>query len=282
MKHSLLLGMAACILGMMMGCKPEPIEPPTPQPAWPKPLNRTGYVVEKITWYQSETNHREATYEYDENNRLIKRTEIGTYIEGGSLKTAVNIDSLVYQDGQLSRIITDNDDFFLHPDRLFYYDDQAKLIRVEEGNSITCFAYRNGLMDSVYSPNNPEIYTTLEYDAAGNIVKAHERLEEYNLIGEPTGIYYIKTFDFEYDEAPRPNFNLDNAFLYEPVFGQGTTYPTYVRMLSPHNMTRYSEGPEIWEYEYNEQGLPASMYHQFSDIVPTNHPTFLFVYRQLD
>ena len=56
----------------------------------------------------------------------------------------------------------------------------------------------------------------------------------------------------------------------------------FVRMISPNNMTRYSLGPEIWEYEYNEQGLPTTMYNQFADVVPTYHPVYRFTYRAVE
>ena len=44
---------------------------------------RKKYLVEKITWYDDETNHKEAYYEYDNNNRLVRRIIHNTYL--GSL-----------------------------------------------------------------------------------------------------------------------------------------------------------------------------------------------------
>lgn len=276
MKKIFLLGTLVCAFGLMVSCTPETIEP-SPQQIWPKPMNRTGYVVEKITRYESETNHTEATYEYDENNRLILLTIHKTILEAGFLKKSMRVDSLEYED-RVVRIKTTiiPDDGFWHPDRLFYYDDQGKMIRSEYGYYIACYTYHNGLMDSIYYPNQSDRYTTLEYDLAGNVVKEHTNVPEMDMLGYPTGNWYIRTYEYEYDNNPRPNFNVDNAFMYEPVFGQGDTYPTYVRMLSPNNMTRYSEGPETWEYEYNENGLPQSMYHQF------DHTTYQFTYRPVE
>ena len=68
MKKTLMI--CAAILALA-ACSPEKIEPmPTPTGEnWPLPANRTGYVVTKITWYDNANNHKEATYEYDENNR---------------------------------------------------------------------------------------------------------------------------------------------------------------------------------------------------------------------
>lgn len=285
MKKTFLFGTLVCAFGLMVSCTPETIEPsPSPQQIWPKPMNRTGYVVEKITWYESETNHNEATYEYDENDRLILRTDHYTIIEAGLLKKSMRIDSLEYED-RLVRIKTTviPDDGFWHPDKLYYYDDQGRMIRYEYADDTICFAYRNGLMDSIYYVNIPERYTTFEYDLAGNIVKEHTNNPEFDMWGYPTGNWYISTSEYEYDDSPRPNFNTDNIFMYYPVFGHGETFfPVYVGMLSQNNMTRCSEGPATWEYEYNENGLPQSVYYQFADVVPTYHTTYQFTYRPVE
>ena len=269
----------------LAACTPEKIEPtPTPSPEWPPTLNRTGYVVDTITWYETSTNHKEAIYEYDATNRLICCTLHNTYKEWDGVKTSTWVNTIEYRDGHVYRITESvtPDDGFWHPDRFFHYDTLGRLVRWEYGNNVRCFAYRNGRMDSVYSPNNPEIFTTLEYDAAGNVVREHTRYPIMNMIGEPTGEYEIRTYEYEYDNSPRPNFNTDEAFMFEPVFGMGNTYPTYVRILSPNNMTRYSAGPEIWEYTYDGNGLPETMYHQFADIVPTYHSVFRFAYRRVE
>lgn len=269
-------------------CTPDnPTPDPTPdgsEQEWPLPANRTGYVVEEITRYSDENNHKEATYEYDENNRLVKRTLNCTYQEWPGVKHTTYVDSIVYQNGRVSRIIqtVTPDDHLWHPDILFYYDNKNRLVRTEYGDNITCYGYHNGRLDSIYSPYGDDYYTILEYDNVGNIVRERYRTSELNLVGEPTGVFYFRTEEYEYDNNPRPNFNMDNAFIYEPVFGMGTTYPGYIRNLSKNNMTRYSAGPEIWEYEYNEQGLPETMYHQFADNVLTNHPVWRFKYRRVE
>lgn len=267
-------------------CTPENDEPTHTRttPDWIPTLNRTGYVVDSISWYDSSTNHKEAIYEYDENNRLISRTIHSTYEEWDGVKTETWVNTIEYLNGHVYRItetVTPNDGLW-HPDRFFYYDTLGRLVRYEYGDNVTCFAYRSGLMDSVYNPNKPEMYTTLEYDAAGNVVRQNTRYPVFDGYNEPTGRYEIRIFEYEYDNSPRPNFNTDEAFVFEPVFGMGTTYPTYVRILSPNNMTRYSAGPETWEYEYNAQGLPRTMYHQFANVVPTNHPVYKFIYRSVE
>ena len=257
--------------------------PDVPEQEWPLPANRTGYIVEEITRYSDENNHYEATYEYDENNRLVKRTLHCTYEEWPGVKHSTYVDSIVYQNGHVSRIIqtVTPDDHLWHPDILFYYDNKNRLVRTEYGDNITCYGYHNGRLDSIYSPYSDELYAILEYDDAGNVVRERYRTSELDLVGEPTGVFYFGTLDFEYDNKPRPNFNMDNAFIYEPIFQMGTTYPAYIRNLSKNNMTRFSEGPEIWEYEYNDQGLPETMYRQFGDNGPT-HVGWRFKYRRVE
>ena len=222
-------------------------------------------------------------YEYDENNRLVKRTLHCTYEEWPGVKHSTFVDSIVYQDGRVSRIIetVTPDDHLWHPDILFFYDNNNRLIRTEYGYNITCYGYHNGRLDSIYSPYGNEIYTILEYDDSGNVVRERYRMSELDLAGEPTGELYFRTVEYEYDNKLRPNFNMDNAFIYEPIFQMGTTYPAHIRNLSKNNMTRFSEGPEIWEYEYNDQGLPETMYHQFGDNGPTQ-VGWKFKYRRVE
>ena len=246
-------------------CTPEQIEP--------LPENRTDYVVTQITWYADASNHKEATYEYNDKNQLIKRTLNCTFEEWNGVKHSVCVDSLYYQDGRVCKI-TQTENGLYRPDRLFFYDNDGRLIRTEYGSNVTCYAYHNGLLDSIYSSVNSKQYTTLEYDSRGNVVKQHTLYPKMNSYGEPTGEYEMRTYEYEYDNNPRPNFNIDNVFTYEPIFGMGTSYPTYVRNISPNNMTRYSGGPEIWEYTYNEQGLPLTM------IDETRTP-YKFTYRRV-
>ena len=283
MKKTLMI--CAAILALA-ACTPEKIEPmPTPTGEnWPLPANRTGYVVTKITWYDNANNHKEATYEYDENNRLTKRTVNSTYEEWDGIKHNVWVDSVYYKDGRVYKItqtVTPDDDLW-HSDRLFYYDDEGRLVRTKYGYNITCFTYRNGRLDSIYSPEDPEAYATLEYDERGNITKVYARVAVVNMIGEPTGEYEMRTLECEYDNSPRPNFNMDDVFAYEPIFGMSNTYSEYIRNYSQNNMTHDIESLQTWEYEYNEQGLPKTMYYQYADVVPENHPVFRFTYRRVE
>ncbi|MBR5028417.1 MAG: hypothetical protein IKX51_04250, partial [Bacteroidales bacterium] len=229
----------------------------------------------------SSNNYKLTAYEYDQYNRLVKRTVHTTIEEWSGIRNSTSVTTIEYLNGHVYRI-TETVNGNSIPDKFFYYDNQGRLVRSEYGDNVTCFAYRNGLMDSVYSPNNSEMYTTLEYDVAGNVVRQNTRYPVLDLVGEPTGSYETRTFDYEYDNNPRPKFNTDEAFMFEPIYGMGSSYPTYIRILSPNNMTRYSAGPETWEYDYNAQGLPRTMYYQFADLVPNHHPVFNFIYRKVE
>ena len=269
----------------LAGCEKEtPAGTTGIQQEWPLPQNRTGYVVDKITWYESSTNHTEAYYEYNEDNKLVKRIINVTIMESYGLRNSTYIDTFLYQNGHVSRIHTtaSPEENFGRPDWIFYYDEQGRLMRYEYGNNVVCVAYSNGLPYKIYKPDNEEFYTILKYDSAGNIVRTDSRVPECNMWGDPTGRFEIRTSTYEYDNAPRPNFNLDNVWVYEPIFGMGTSYETCVRILSKNNMKRYSVGPETWEYEYNELGFPKTMYFQFANVVPTHRTVYTFTYRQVN
>ena len=286
MKNIYLILKVACVVLLMGACTPEEFEQfdnSTVHQDWPLAMNRTGHVVDSVVWYETEENHTKCIYEYDQNNRLKKRTLYITILEQGQVKNKMYVDTLEYDGDRLQKIrVISCTDPYHHSDQVFFYDEEGRLIRSEYEDNVMCFAYRNGCMDSVYFPSDPEMYILLYYDTRGNVVRTLHRLMEYDMLGQPTGRYYTRMYEYEYDNNQRPNFNVDNAFMYEPLFGQGSSYYTFVRMISPNNMTRYSAGPEIWEYEYNERGLPTTMYHQFADVVPTYHPVFRFTYRAVE
>lgn len=254
------------------------------EPEQQQDSERKKYLVEKITWYDSADNHKEAYYEYDNHNRLTQRIIEDTYYEQGQVKHRTWTDKFEYKNGNLTKISTQVEpaDQFWHPDRLFDYNNNGKLIKYQYGNNIIHFSYQNGKMDSVWFESDPNMYILFEYNLYGNITRERIHQPETDMVGQPTGNYFFEVNTYLYDNNPRPYFNIDNAVMYDPVFGQGDIYITCARMISPNNMTQYSKGPESWEYEYNEQGLPIEMYQQFANTVPINHPTFKFTYRKIE
>ena len=217
MKNIYLILKVACVVLLMGACTPEEFEQfdnSTVHQDWPLAMNRTGYVVDSVVWYETEENHAKCIYEYDQNNRLKKRTLYTTMLEQGQVKNKMYVDTLEYDGDRLQKIrVISCTDPYHHSDQLFFYDEEGRLIRYGYGDNVMCFAYRNGCMDSVYFPSDPEMYILLDYDTRGNIVRTLHRLMEYDMLEQPTGRYYTRMYEYEYDNNQRPNFNVDNAFI---------------------------------------------------------------------
>ena len=243
---------------------------------------RKKYLVEKITRYDDETNHKEAYYEYDNNNRLVRRIIHNTYFEQGRVKHDTIVDNYEYTEGNLTKI--SHKDVYVSYTYDLEYDNAGRLITSKYGNNIMHFCYRGGKMDSIWYDNDPECYTILKYDEHGNIVKEINRVPETEMddIGgkTPTGDYVFRENEYEYDDKIRPFFNIDNAFVYDPIFGQGTTHPVYIRMLSTNNLIKYSRSS--WHYTYNEEGLPIELRSRFEGVTPANDPKYVFTYRKIE
>ena len=238
---------------------------------------RKKYLVEKITWYDDETNHKEAYYEYDNNNRLVRRIIHNTYFEQGRVKYDTIVDNYEYTEGNLTKI--SHKDVYVSYTYDLEYDNVGRLITSKYVNNIMHFCYRGGKMDSIWYDNDPECYTILKYDEHGNIVKEINRVPEMDDILYPTGNYVFRENEYEYDDKIRPFFNIDNAFVYDPIFGQGTTHPVYIRMLSTNNLIKYSRSS--WHYTYNEEGLPIELRSRFEGVTPVNDPKYVFTYRKI-
>lgn len=239
---------------------------------------RKKYLVEKITWYDDETNHKEAYYEYDNNNRLERRIIHNTYFEQGRVKYDTIVDNYEYTGGNLTKI--SHKDVYVSYTYDLEYDNVGRLITSKYVNNIMHFCYRGGKMDSIWYDNDPECYTILKYDEHGNIVKEIDRVPEMDDIGYPTGNYVFRENEYEYDDKIRPFFNIDNAFVYDPIFGQGTTPPNHIRMLSTNNLIKYSRSS--WHYTYNEEGLPIELRSRFEGVTPANDPKYVFTYRKIE
>ena len=239
---------------------------------------RKKYLVEKITWYDDETNHKEAYYEYDNNNRLVRRIIHNTYFEQGRVKYDTIVDNYEYTRGNLTKI--SHKDVYVSYTYDLEYDNVGRLITSKYVNNIMHFCYRGGKMDSIWYDNDPECYTILKYDEHGNIVKEINRVPEMDDIWDPTGNYVFRENEYEYDDKIRPFFNIDNAFVYDPIFGQGTTHPVYIRMLSTNNLIKYSRSS--WHYTYNEEGLPIELRSRFEGVTPANDPKYVFTYRKIE
>lgn len=241
---------------------------------------RKKYLVEKITWYDDETNHKETYYEYDNNNRLVRRISHRTYFEQGRVKYDTIIDNYEYTGGNLTKI--SHKDVYIGYTYDLEYDNVGRLITSKYVNNIMHFCYRGGKMDSIWYDNDPECYTILKYDEHGNIVKEIMRVPEMDdAFGMyPTGDYIFREYEYEYDDKIRPFFNTDNAFVYDPFWKGSSTTPDYVHMLSRNNLIKYSRSS--WHYTYNEEGFPIELRSHFEGVTPVNDPKYVFTYRKID
>ena len=237
---------------------------------------RKKYVVEKITWYDSADNHREAYYSYDNNNRLISKVVEDTYFEQGQVKHRTWTDTYEYQNNKLVRVNST-----IIGELTFTYNSNGQLIQYSNNGGLINFGYHDGRMDSIYAGTDPNVYAKLEYDSKGNVVKVISHNREYGEIEEWTGNYIVRTNTYVYDNNPRPNFNTDECFAYDPSITSGSTAVDFINLISANNMTSNSI-QETFTYSYDEQnGLPIELYTQFADIEPTNHPTYKFTYRKI-
>ena len=238
---------------------------------------RQKYLVTQITWYDSEDNHREAYYEYDNKNRLVSRVVDDTYYEQMQTKHRTWTDTYEYENDRLARIHST-----ISGEWSFTYDKDGRLVQyMREPYLCVNFGYHNGRMDSIYTGLDPKEYTKLEYDAQGNVIKAYFHQKEYDMIEQPTGNYIVRIETYDYDNHPRPYFNTDECFAYNPSIVNGASAVDFIDLLSQNNMTSNSI-QETFEYTYHaESGLPKEIYIQFADVEPIHHPTYQITYRKV-
>ena len=301
MKRLVLSSLLVVAIGLMMfmGCEePEPIIPneeqqqhhrredslinqqsdtTIPDPSIMEFPSRTDYLVESVSWFEDSSHYTNIIYEYNSQNQLIRAIGTGKYVEQGQVRESRGESIFNYTNGRVTSITHNN---LSNPQQqprtdFFYYDEYGRLIH----NGVLYYGYHNGRMDSIYYESSYS-YSILEYDEHGNVVRQNFYYADLDENNQPTGSYHFtQAREYEFGTGLRPDFSLDYLFGYDPIPGQGTSYFNAVRMLSPNCLTFYSIGPETWEYEYNEYGLPITMYYQFADVVPVNHPVYRFTYR---
>ena len=210
-----------------------------------QPYIRPKYLVDSVTLRGGSS--YVCKYEYDEYYRMKRRVL--------AVDSDIYIDTFEYSNGHLLKMTKSyNGQNLGYID--FFYDNLGRLVKSKYVDNVMCFGYHNGRMDSIFRENNPEAYVLLEYDERGNVVK-ERRHEAY----VPTGRYYFTTIEYEYDTNPRPNYNLDEAFIYEPLFATGYVID-YIKYISRNNRIKSWNGHDtsICTYEYNEHNLPISMH----------------------
>lgn len=84
------------ILLLLAACTDPLIDPDSStafHQEWPMPMNRTGYLVTGISYYENENNHIEAVFNYDESNRLVSRVIHDTFEDYYGVEHSIMIDS---------------------------------------------------------------------------------------------------------------------------------------------------------------------------------------------
>ncbi len=226
-----------------------------------------GEVVVKVTDYRDRLL---AHYEYDENDKLRKRTY--THPETKAFSELI----FHYDNDRVSRVdFVDHTAADLSGEKRFVYDLQGKVVQVQ--------TYANGRIQGTfelnYSPEGRVVSTNLpgrapttfyEYDERGNVVKTTMYYE--NSEGE----LFEKVLNFTYDTLPKPNFGFDFLPGMEMLPKSGTN-SNWEQSLSQNNML--SEGFAGNEYvhytlEYDDENRLSTITTKWKDM-ETRTPTIL-------
>jgi hypothetical protein len=104
----------------------------------------------------------------------------------------------------------------------------------------------------------------LEWDDNGNVVRRICPRPLRSELMEPIpGTYVEQVFEFEYDNHPKPNFGVGDAFFWDGRFnpwpGAGSADEQMIRTLSRNNLTRCDAMGLAYRYTYNANGLPETV-----------------------
>lgn len=192
-----------------------------------------------------------ATYEYDAENRLTKRS--GTNSTTGYYSEYL----FEYENDKVSNIIFKDQSFpGANHNIKVYYDASGKILKDEtyrQGQLLGTRAYNynpNGQIKSFLVGGKENVL--FEYDNNANVIK----VKSINIdprTNETTEHYT----SYKYDNFQRPPFGINYIFQIEllPQFG---TEAVFERNLSSKNMTQIDGGSQ-WVYTYNADNLPATI-----------------------
>lgn len=187
-----------------------------------------------------------------ENDRMVKQVEYTRYrdhtLDHGFEHTTET--TYTYDSG--GRLLHPGTDDNRPGDRQYEYDPQGRLIQT----------YSYEFEGMIYRDR-------LEWDNRGNVVRhicpGPQMDSDIGFgIGQPLqGTYKETVFEYEYDDHPKPNFGLGDAFFWDGRFnswpGAGTTQEQMARTLSHNNLTRCEGSGVAYRYTYNDEGLPETV-----------------------
>jgi len=253
--------------------------------------SRDDFLVDEISRFESSSNYAEAKYEYDTDNKLLRRVITGKMIENSQVRDLKYVDEFEYENGLVSKIQhQDLTHFMFSYDIHFIYNSQNELIRKEtwmNGFMIghSNYHYEDGRVVSIYNDNTvPFELDTIFFDNSGNVIKHTEIYPKLDILGQPIpGEFEVRELYYEYDDSPRPNFELDYLFAYQLIPWMGTAFPCEIMNLSNNNMTKATYEQQTHNYTYNEHGLPATLQNIFDPIGPSPYggDIYTITYRQI-
>ncbi len=244
------------------------------------------FVVDKIYDY---FNDLVAEYSYDNENRLIKKSVSEHLGENYQSEWAAYTDEFEYQNGLVSKIIHKDISYnqFNYETHIFYnsmgkIDKTAFLMGNQQFPSNTNYRYKNEYLTGTLKYNlETMVYAdSIVYNNKGNVIKYICEYPMQDNFGNPVPkTKRVSIQEFNYDNHPRPNFNLEYLFIYNPLpFNEEADLQ---RQLSVNNMTENINGTK-WIYTYNEYGLPSTIEVRWKDAKTTTPMRLRIVYRQVN
>jgi len=218
---------------------------------------RKQFLVDKIYNYEDIL---VAEYFYDNKNRLIKKT-VTSNVGNKKQEWGAYSDEFEYENGRVSKIKrTPNSETHV------FYNSKNQLMKSEGYFNYPDFRYESGVVVGFLSKNDGSFFysDTIVYNNSGNVVQHIHIHPELTDFGQPiAGTTQRSVRYYEYDNNPKPNFGLDDLFIYDPLpFFEDAPLE---RCLSNNNMTEYIGG-STWTYTYNENRLPSTIEIKWKDI----------------
>ncbi len=241
---------------------------------------RKDYLVERMANFQGETI---GEYLYNEDNQLIRR--IYKFLDDPD---ALDKDSLIYEDGRVSKIERSSRtipsyDYDIH----IFYDSTGTLVRKESQRRGLLldhenYYYEDGKVVSVYLDGQEPFETdTIKYDENGNIYQWVKIIPKMGESGNPIpGKFEVIRLNYEYDDNPKPYFGIDEAFVYTAIVRSSPSMDL-IRGLSINNPTRAHREMTTFKYTVYENGLLKTMDELWDNITITDSIAMTFHYKPL-
>lgn len=244
------------------------------------------FVVDKIYNYN---NDLVAEYFYDNENKLIKKSVTEHLGQNYQLEWAAYTDEFEYHNGLVSKIIhKDISHNLFNYETYIFYNSKEQITKTEvykdnqQISSNSDYRYKNELLtETMKYDYGTMIYAdSVIYSNGGNVIKYIYERPETDFSSNPIPeTKRISIQQFNFDKKPRPNFNLDYLFVYDPLpFREEADLQ---RQLSVNNMTEVIDGSK-WIYTYNKYGLPSTIEIKWKDVETTTPMLLRLEYKEIN